>query len=212
MKSIIDTGATASFVPVGGKIIKYLCPNMELSDTQVTTVNELVNTELYKAHVTIKPWGENQPPQHHQILIIDLGNHIFGADIVLGLPELKKLASYINFTTEIPSVIWDSLGGTDLKQQPKQQFTPEILATTLADTVTHQSQTFMSPVSLHSSNKDATNIEISETKTKEANVQVDTIESIIKQFKDVFATKLNGSTMNAPQTVIELYTDQPVSC
>lgn len=86
---IIDTGATASFVPLNGKIVERIQPNLQITGGKIETLRSEIGSTLYKTALKLKPWGSQVEPVISEALVIDSGTHILGHDIIIGLPELE---------------------------------------------------------------------------------------------------------------------------
>lgn len=61
IRAVIDTGATASFMPLHGRIAKHIRPTMKPADIKVETVNDQVNTDIFSTKLMLKPWISENP-------------------------------------------------------------------------------------------------------------------------------------------------------
>ncbi|CAA2962553.1 Hypothetical predicted protein [Olea europaea subsp. europaea] len=134
VKAIIDTGATASFVPLGGKIIKHIRPTLQSSNSRIETLGNMISSNVHQAQLIIKPWASTKKVTPSQVIVIDSGSHILGYDIVLGLPELDKLQAHISFKSLKPEIIWQMETNPEGKHEdvgPTEEEDSQVLALAL---------------------------------------------------------------------------------
>lgn len=109
-KGVIDCGATRTFIPSDGKIMKNtLLQRLPIRNTRVhayTADNKLVRINS-AIDVHIKPVGSTKPPTQTEMLIVDsLQSDLLGADLIVGIPLLHKLQGTIDFSKLPISVKW----------------------------------------------------------------------------------------------------------
>lgn len=106
VRGIIDTGATASFIPSKGVIIQHINPPLQPASAKLNTVGHTFSSLIHKTSLLIKPFSTNVHPIRAQALVINTGKDILGYDIVLRLPELEKLGAHIGFHNGNPLIQW----------------------------------------------------------------------------------------------------------
>lgn len=80
--ALVDTGATATFAPLKGKVIKHLCPKLTATQVTVSTANNQINSSIYHAIVMMKPRQLDDHPQPCEVLVFDTNqDHILGPHI-----------------------------------------------------------------------------------------------------------------------------------
>lgn len=104
---VIDSGATTSFIPSQGQIIKKLNPQKQPANIMVQTAdNGLVQI---KSLVTLPLQPEKSTAQPHdtELLIVDsLTEEVLGCDLVVGLPLLYSCSASLCFDTVPVTVKW----------------------------------------------------------------------------------------------------------
>jgi len=105
-RAIIDTRATASFVPLQGKIMKQPTPSLEEAAIKLQTIGNSLMVKVFKTILSIRPNGEQVGLTTSEVSAPGVGNNILGCDIVVGLAELASLKGSISFLGEAPAVSW----------------------------------------------------------------------------------------------------------
>ena len=110
--AIIDTGATATFIPAQGIIMQQSQPDLIPTPTKLQTIGSIISQTVQQTKLLIKPKASNSQPIQTRAFVIDTGDKILGSDAVIGLPDLKALRTNINPCEETSSIQWNSSNKT----------------------------------------------------------------------------------------------------
>lgn len=167
--------------------------------------------------VSVRPWASAKQPQNCEVLVLNIGKDILGADLVLGTPELNQLRASINFSSDGLTLTWDKHGARTVgssRHTERDLMDTNILATTSTSLASHKEH--MSQASTQSTQLPGSHDP--EITREQVTIEPHSLNShhnlnkLIECYKDVFARKLNGSTMNVPPAQVQLTTAEPVTC
>lgn len=224
LTALIDTGATATFIPHEGRIMRLIKPELRSFSSTVHTASKEAVPALGKAIINIQPIGSSQPAIQVEVIVLRTGENILGQDLVLGLPEFHAFKAHFNFETLPPTITWGKVSKEAISVIENQQL--GCLAIDHHQTLnkTHQqlqkssSQSKIQPHKVPKQERDSGDHKthgshIIHTNHDIHGAHMDTdsnINKILKHFQSVFATSLNGSTMNIKPAQIRLRHYRPI--
>lgn len=231
LSALIDTGATATFIPHEGQIMRLIQPEIRPFSSTVHTASREAVPALGKATITIQPIGCIQPAIQVEVVVLQTGGNILGQDLVLGLPEFHALRAQFNFETLPPTITWGKVEEEALSPSNNQHIgclalTQHHHTLNSRQEKPHHNQNSshildQETVDNHQKNSKITNHmnhsthSIHGTHTNHdtrVNHDIDTTNCsiILKRFESVFATSLNGSVMKIQPAQIKLRHYKPI--
>lgn len=112
-RGIIDTGATSSFIPLQGEIIKLIKPQLFRTGGRVETLGNEIGLDIHRTCLMMKPESASGAPSSSNLLVIATGTHILGHDLIIGIPELERWGLSLVLTPTKSQVIWQSEPNTN---------------------------------------------------------------------------------------------------
>lgn len=102
---MLDTGASACFIPHEGIIMKQMRPKLLPSLQTVRAANNTILESCGMTHLATRTSSKAQAVETKAYLIKS-GSLIASYDIILGMPQLRALGAMINFKADPIAGSW----------------------------------------------------------------------------------------------------------
>lgn len=104
-RTLIDTGATASFIPLRGNILSSATNRLSAANTSVKAAWGNIRSQVYSVRATGKPKDSNQASQEFTAYAFETGSDkMLTYELILGLSEIRAFGMKIDFSGGQPCV------------------------------------------------------------------------------------------------------------